>query len=74
MVIKILKTYSNIESIEYFINKNGNPILKNCVSNLDCKVIDKISKGDHIIFICKVIKVLNNKELKPLIYFDSKYL
>jgi len=59
--------------IEYNILKNGNPIIKNCVSNLDCKIIEKIKKGDHIIFICKVLQVLNNNKLKPLIYFNSKY-
>lgn len=59
--------------IEYYNLKNGNPIIKNCVSNIDCKIIDKIKKGDHIIFICKVLKVLNNNKLKPLIYYNSKY-
>ena len=59
--------------IEYDIIKNGNPIIKNCVSNLDCKIIDKLKKGDHIIFVCKVLQVINNNKLKPLIYFNSKY-
>ena len=59
--------------IDYDILKNGNPIIKNCVSNLDCKIINKIKKGDHIIFICKVIKVANNEKLEPLIYFSSRY-
>ena len=61
------------KDIQYDSLKNGNPIIKNCVSNLDCKIIDKIKKGDHIIFICKVIHVLNNNKLKPLIYYNSKY-
>ena len=61
------------EKIDYEVLKNGNPIIKNCVSNLDCKIEDKIKKGDHVIFICKVAQVLNNNKLKPLIYYDSKY-
>ena len=60
--------------VEFNILKNGNPIIKNCVSNLDCKIIDKIKKGDHIIFICRVSKVINNNKLKPLIYYNSKYI
>ena len=67
------KKNPNWSKIEYKILKNGNPIIKNCVSNLDCKIIDKIKKGDHIIFICKVNHVLNNNKLKPLIYYNSKY-
>ena len=61
------------EDIEYDLLKNGNPIIKNCVSNLDCKIINKIKKGDHLIFICHVSKVINNDKLKPLIYYNSKY-
>ncbi len=60
-------------NVKYNLLKNGNPIINNCVSNLDCKIIDKIKKGDHIIFICKVLNVLNNDTLKPLIYYNSKY-
>ena len=61
------------KDIEYVSINNGNPIITNCVSNLDCKIIDKIKKGDHLIFICKVSKVINNNKLKPLIYYNSKY-
>ena len=32
-----------------------------------------VKKGDHIIFICKVVQVLNNNKLKPLIYYNSKF-
>ena len=48
-------------------------MIRNCVSNLHCRIIDKIKKGDHIIFICKVSEVMNNDKLKPLIYYNSKY-
>ena len=60
--------------VEFDILKNGNPIIKNCVSNLDCRITNKIKKGDHIIFICKVINVSINDKLNPLIYFNSRYL
>jgi flavin reductase (DIM6/NTAB) family NADH-FMN oxidoreductase RutF len=62
------------DNIDYSVLKNGNPLIKNCVSNLDCKITNKIKKGDHIIFICKVINVSINDKLKPLIYFNSRYL
>ena len=61
------------KDIEYHSLKNGNPIIKNCISNLDCEIIDKIKKGDHIIFICQVSQVINNDKLQPLIYYNSKY-
>lgn len=67
------KNKPNWNGVEYSLLKNGNPVIKNCVSNLDCKIIDQIKRGDHIIFICKVVKVLNSNNLKPLIYFNSRY-
>ncbi len=62
------------DKIQYKILENGVLIIDNCLSNLDCKIIDKITKGDHIIFICKVINSYTNNDLKPLIYYNSKYL
>ena len=46
----------------------------NCLSNLECITEKLIPMGDHIIFICKVINVLNNNKAKPLIYYNSQYL
>ena len=36
--------------------------------------IKTLVNGDHIIFICKVSQVMSNDKLKPLIYYNSKYL
>jgi len=74
IAINFAKKKPSWKKINFFINNDGNPIIKNCVSNFECRVVDKIKKGDHTIFICEVLKVLNNGKLKPLIYFNSKYL
>ena len=31
-------------------------------------------EGDHILFICKVLNASFKEKIKPLLYFDSKYL
>ena len=67
------KKTPNWKGVDYDILKNGNPIIKNCVANLDCKIIEKVKKGDHIIFICKVFHMLKNNKVKPLIYYNSEY-
>ena len=36
-------------SLNYEISKNGNIIIKKCVANLECSIIEQIKKGDHII-------------------------
>ena len=62
-----------IEHIKFIEVKNKTVIIPNCIANLECKVIDSIKKGDHIIFICKILELQSNDKLKPLIYYNSKY-
>ncbi len=61
------------DNIQFIKGKYNTSILKDCVANLECQLIDKIKKGDHIIFICKVNNVYSNDKLKPLSYYNSKY-
>ena len=62
-----------LNNIKFIHGKNKTVILPNCIANLECKLIDKIKKGDHIIFICKILELQSNDKLKPLVYFNSKY-
>ena len=62
-----------INKDNFINNKKETVYLKDCIANLECKLIDKIKKGDHIILICKVIRLKKNDKLKPLFYYNSKY-
>ena len=62
-----------LENIDFFYGNNNTPILHNCIANLECELLDLIKKGDHIIFICKILELQCNDKLKPLVYFNSKY-
>ena len=64
----------NKTDVSYYFSKNKTPIIKNCLANLECKKIKFLIEGDHIIFICKVISFTYNDKLKPLLYFNSKYI
>jgi len=67
------KKNPNWEGVKYYLLENGNPIIKESLSNLSCNIIEKIKKGDHVIFICKVNLVKTNNKLKPLVYYNSSY-
>ena len=61
------------DKINFLNGKANTSIISECLANLECKVVDRIKKGDHIIFICKVMNVKYDDKLKPLSYYNSKY-
>ncbi len=63
----------DINKIKFLKGKNKTSYIADCVANIECKLVDKIKKGDHIILICEVINVMKNDKLKPLSYFNSQY-
>ena len=71
---KFAKKNSEWEKINYDIGQFKTPIIKNCLANLECKKIQLLIKGDHIIFICEVLTASYRDKIKPLIYFDSNYI
>ncbi len=58
---------------KYNLNSDNVPIIKNCITNLSCNILDTLAKGDHLIFFCQVKEIFTDISKKPLIYFDSKY-
>ncbi len=63
----------SLKNIDFLSGKNNTAYINDCIANLECKLIDNIKKGDHIIFICKVLNVKQNDKLKPLSYYNSNY-
>ena len=72
--INFAKKHSKWGNIDFVEGEFKTPIIKKCLSNLECKVNKLIPQGDHIIFICKVINILNNNKVKPLTYYNSRYI
>jgi len=68
------KTNPKWENVNYEISELKTPVIKNCLANLECKITKLLKQGDHIIFICKVLKAYSKDNIKPLIYFDSNYI
>ena len=66
-------TMPKLEKIKFIEGKNKTAIITNFIANLECEIMDKINKGDHIIFICKILELQSNDKLKPIVYFNSKY-
>ncbi len=52
--------------------KSGMPVLENTLANLDCRITDAHSAGDHTIFVAEVREVQLG-EGQPLLYFRGRY-
>ena len=58
--------------VRYRSLNSGMPVLEEALANLDCRVIDAHSAGDHTIFVAEVREVLLGEGL-PLLYFRGQY-
>lgn len=56
--------------IEWSYGKTGCPILKACVAHMECAVKEKMSPGNHTLFIGEVINTGFNREETPLSTLD----
>jgi len=71
--------YNKIEALKelgfqfYDANKINTIMVKEASLNVECKLFQEITFGDHIMFIGEVLKAIHNPEKQSLIYHDGKY-
>lgn len=54
------------------IAENVKPkLIKECIANIECRVVDSIKTGDHTLFIGKITAVRKNHENKEKILIDK---
>lgn len=54
--------------------ETGCPILKGALAVLECAVEEKLEGGDHIIFLCRVLKASHTDDGAPLLFHRGAYL
>ena len=52
----------------------GVPLLPGCLATLECKLVNAIEGGDHMIFVGEVENLTHQEGGSPLIYFRGAYL
>lgn len=52
----------------------GVPVLSGCIGNLECKLVNTVDGGDHVIFIGEVETIHYQEGGSPLIYFRGAYM
>lgn len=52
----------------------GVPLLGGCLATLECKLVNVVDGGDHLIFVGQVESLTHQEGGQPLIYFRGAYL
>jgi len=55
-------------------NKISAPMIEECFMNIECKVIDQITTGDHTVFVAKPVAVFMNEDVMIDGKFPEKYI
>ena len=63
--------WNKVETVDN--TATDSPALADTLAFLECEVFAKHDGGDHTIFVCKVVNLVEQKQDNPLIYFSSEY-
>ncbi len=59
--------------VSYEVGTNGCPLLKEAPAFLECRVVEIVEKGDHLVVIGEVTKAGIRKEMVPLPLSDTPW-
>ncbi len=71
-VIFAEKPERRFDGVEWYSSASGVPLLRNCLTNLECRISSIVEAGDHAIFLAEVVEV-ESRDGKPLLYFNRNY-
>lgn len=52
----------------------GVPVLTGCIANLECRLVNTVDGGDHVIFMGEVETIHYQEGGAPLLYFRGSYM
>jgi len=66
------KGFDRFDGLDWQRGANGVPLLTQCLAAMECAVEQRITAGDHDIFIGRMVSA-RVEEGEPLIYYGSRY-
>ena len=60
-------------TVAYEVGSNGCPLLKETPAFLECRVVEVIQKGDHLVVIGEVLEAGVRKEMAPLALSETPW-
>ena len=59
--------------VDYSIGLGGLPVIHNCVATFECKTIQRMVVGDHVLFLGQVENYFFEKKT-PLLFYQGNYM
>jgi flavin reductase (DIM6/NTAB) family NADH-FMN oxidoreductase RutF len=66
------KGHDRFDGIEWHSGDTGVPLITRAIATIECAIYQRVTTGDHDIFIGEVVRACIN-EGAPLIYYGSRY-
>ena len=61
------------DGVPYRTVTTGSPILEGALGWVDCRVVDRVPAGDHVLFIGEVVETGIDESAEPLVYFHRRF-
>jgi flavin reductase (DIM6/NTAB) family NADH-FMN oxidoreductase RutF len=66
------KGHDRFDGVGWYAGESGAPIISDCLCGMECGAYQRVSSGDHDIFVGEVLRT-DIREGAPLLYFASRY-
>jgi flavin reductase (DIM6/NTAB) family NADH-FMN oxidoreductase RutF len=66
------KPEGRFDGVEWYSSESGVPLLRNCLTTIECRVSSIVEAGDHAVFLAQVVDA-ESRDGVPLLYFNRDY-
>lgn len=61
------------DGVPFTLGPGGAPWINGCVMTVECRRMNRLDGGDHVIYVGEVIAGIDAPDLRPLVYYGGAY-
>lgn len=58
--------------VQHIVTEHGTVLLDEALTAMDCRVVQRVEAGDHIVFIAEVDRI-DVRDGRPLVFYEGKF-
>ena len=58
--------------VQHIVTEHGTVLLDEALTAMDCRVVQRVEAGDHIVFIAEVVQI-DVRDGRPLVFYEGKF-